>query len=149
MKKEQHCKECQQTFYPSKGGYYDKADNQYICRSCGDAVPMGDTIVPIFKKQSKGSIIAKSVFAVLCFGAIFTTESNETGAKIILICTGLLLIACTVIPFMKEHKRMAAYKEQQQAKREQQKAVYRKCAHCGASTTGDICSYCGSPMDQK
>lgn len=149
MKKVQYCKECRQEFDPSRGGYFDKADNTYICLSCGETVPIGDTVVPIFKKQSKKSIIIKLVFAALCIGASFNSGAEEVGSTVILICTGLILIACTVIPFIRDRKRMEAYKEKLRMKKDKEKSVYRKCAHCGASSTGDICSYCGSPLDQK
>lgn len=143
----QHCKECHRAFYPDKGGYFDKSDKQYICTSCGKTIPIGGTVVPLFRRQSTKALIIKLVCAVVCFAACFYAEPGEVGACAILIAAGLALIVYALLPIVKERKYLAEFQQMKADEKVLEDSTPWNCTHCGASTTGKVCSYCGSAKE--
>ena len=107
--------------------------------------------------QSIGALVAKAVTGAVFIAAMFA-EPTDTGTKIAGCAIGLGLISWALVPIVKEKldrraaakknaEREAKLREQLEAERLAAANRPRYCKHCGATTKGDACEYCGSPLD--
>ena len=107
--------------------------------------------------HSLGKMIAKIAFGLFCILAMFRGE--QEGATIAAgAVIGLAFIAWGIVPWLSTRRNQKLY-EERRAKKEQaeldrieaqKKAEAERpktCSHCGAATKGNVCEYCGSPLD--
>lgn len=150
------CRDCGKQFDASKGGYYLKSSGRYLCPKCGRAnnkeakeAQANERERKTGMRQSQGAMIAKIVIGVLFIVSAFTTGS--VGATLVGIVIGLGLIAWGFLPWYLAKKaaaaevaRLAAEKAAEEEKRLNAPKI---CPTCGAKTKGEVCEYCGAPLE--
>ena len=110
-------------------------------------------------RQSTGAMIAKIVFGTIFLISGVTTDwaaqaepgaSNPYGPMVVSLVVGLGLIAWGLIPWLRAKKKREELARQAQAAA--QAEAYRRanepklCPACGATTKGERCEYCGTPL---
>ena len=107
------------------------------------------------KKPSLGGMIAK-----LAFGAVFIVigiapdPEFEAGARGMAIIIGVALIAWGILKYFgwyRQHKQIMMELDREEKEiaslKEAVRNKPRKCPHCGGTTRGNVCDYCGSALD--
>ena len=112
------------------------------------------------KPRSKAGNVLRTVFGVLF--VLTAISSIKDGDDVWLTCLviGLGLLIWQFWPQLKalilrKKTREAMLKQQEEfqareAERRAQEAARKKiCSHCGATTSGFVCEYCGMPLEEK
>ena len=109
------------------------------------------------KKPRIGGMIAKvTVGAIFILVGVAPDPEFDAGGRGMGIILGLALIAWALLPYFsykkhykavmdeidREEKEIASIKEALRNKP-------RKCPHCGATTRGMVCEYCGSTLKDE
>ena len=107
-------------------------------------------------KQSIGKMIAKiTVGAIFVATACTMEEAMEVAVGLVM---GAGLIAWGLIPYIVMKKRQKEERQAQLAAQQQAEEIRRQaqemrsnqprfCEHCGATTKGTVCEYCGMPLE--
>ena len=106
------------------------------------------------KKPSIGAMIAKIAFGLIFIMiGIMPDDEFDMGARSMSIIIGLALIAWAIAKYVSWHKQrdliMHEIEREEQEINELKSALNnraRKCPHCGATSRGRVCEYCGSPL---
>lgn len=117
----------------------------------GEITPEQATIASA--NNSKAKLIWAIVLLVVGLVGLGNAANEERSyliVCIVLIAAGLLLLA---LWFFGRKKLAAAIKTERERRlrmKESREAAVKnapkRCPHCGASTKGEICEYCGSPL---
>lgn len=107
------------------------------------------------KKPKTGVIIAKVAAGLMfIYIGLAPDPEFEAGARGVSIIIGLAVIAWAMMPYFSWKKKRQAVLEEidrQEKELSELKAALRnrprKCPHCGGTTKGSICEYCGSSLD--
>ncbi len=111
----------------------------------------------IIKRPKTGIMIIKIAFGAMFIAiGIAPDPEFEAGARAISIIIGLALIAWAIVPYFsykRRHKEILEEIEREEEEirsiRAEMKNKPRKCPHCGATTRGVVCEYCGSALDDR
>lgn len=142
------CRECGRRFDANYGGYYNKTNQRYTCKRCGDklkkayrkenkAQQAAAREERTGMKQSIGAMIAKIAAGVLFIVTGFSSPDGgwTFGYFLTALVIGAALIAWGLLPYLKVTKAKTAEKE-----------TVKVCEACGATGTGTICEYCGKKL---
>ena len=149
------CMSCGKRFDASRGGYYFKSKQRYMCKKCGREhnreIKEEQADVREEKtgmRQTTGAMIAKIAVGLLFFFIGFTMDSF--GSAITGIVLGLALIAWGLLPWLmprlKAKKEAEAEAARLSAEAERLANAPKICPACGAHTKGQKCEYCGAPL---
>ena len=108
-------------------------------------------------RQSGGAMIAKIAFGALFVISGLTTDwrgddytADPIGSMLLSIVIGLALIAWGVVPWWKAKRQREEDAARAEAERKAAEArrlnAPKLCPACGATTRGECCEYCGTPL---
>ena len=153
------CNNCGREFDPTaERSVYDQASQSYICSRC---LARPGTQTKTKPRTTRGNAL-RIVFGVLFILSAITSAADGDGSGTWLTCLviGLGLLIWQFWPqlkalFMRKQLKEALLKQQQEydareAERLAREKARRKiCPHCGATTAGFTCEYCGMPLDHQ
>ncbi|MBP3758293.1 MAG: hypothetical protein J6I83_00435 [Firmicutes bacterium] len=109
------------------------------------------------KKPKTGATVAKVIFGLLFFDVALAPDPEfDAASRGVGIILGAALLIWAYVPYRlwKKHRQeVMAEIEREEKEIDSLKEALRKrpwkCPHCGASTIGDVCEYCGSPKEYR
>ena len=150
------CAGCGRVFSPkSERSFYDRADRCYACSQCVDRAGIK---AAVFKPRSKVGTGLRIVFGILFILAAFSGENNEADVTITCLVIGLALLLWQFWPQLwglvrqkQNHTAILKLREdfrvQEEERQAREAARPKLCPHCGATTTGFTCEYCGMSLE--
>ncbi len=151
------CAGCGRSFDPAgERNLYDRATRSYTCSIClaRSAVPAA----PV-KRRGKVGTVLRIAFGVLFLITAFSSLSDGDSVWLTCLIIGAALLLWQfwppIILLIRGKKARAAAQKQaeelrQRAEEERARELNRQwvCPHCGATTSGMVCEYCGMSRDQ-
>ena len=150
------CMSCGKRFDASRGGYYFKSKQRYMCKKCGrehnreikeEQADVREAQTGM--RQTTGAMIAKIAIGLICVISCIGGEM-EIAARLLGIVVGLALIAWGLLPWLlprlKAKKEAEAEAARLAAEAERLAGEPKICPACGARTKGESCEYCGTPL---
>ena len=112
------------------------------------------------KPRSKVGNVLRIVFGILFVLTAFSSIKDGDDVWLTCLVIGLGLLIWQFWPqlkalFLRKKTREAMLKQQEEfqareAERRAREAARKKiCSHCGATTSGFVCEYCGMPLEEK
>ncbi len=151
------CKVCGRRFDPTKErNLYDQGDHSYTCTFCLSGSPASG--LPARKPRGKTGTILRIVFGVMFILAAFgaTDEGDSTWITCLVIGAALLIWQFwpSITDLIRGKKNREAARKQAEAVLQRQEEARlrelnrkRECPHCGATTSGPVCEYCGMSLE--
>lgn len=150
------CVNCGKQFDANRGGYYNRSTKRYTCKACANAAKKRAAAVSSEKKaverqaatgtrQSKTAMIIK-----IAVGALFilcSPSMSGVAETLLALAVGAALIAWGLIPYFRGKKELKRREEEKAAADRYVANLPRTCPRCGANTKGDVCEFCGSPLN--
>ncbi len=148
------CVQCGRQFDANRGGYYNSSTRRYTCKDCGrrmtsqpsaarPAAPQPVTakslLSPMIGKIAIGAIIAIVGIIFLFMGGWFFTIFMLPGAAV--------FVLWGVLPYVKQKKKEGEMKAAILKAQEEIRNRQKTCPKCGATTKGQVCEFCGSPLE--
>lgn len=148
----------------------DQKTHTYTCNNClGHAAaprsksaftPSVSPAAPVSKPRSKTGTTLRIVFGVMFIISAFSSISDGDGVWFTCLCIGLALLIWQFWPqikalFLRKKTRAALLKQQEEYQARETERLAREaakkklCPHCGATSTGFTCEYCGMPLEEK
>ena len=141
------CEECGRRFTPGSIIYhYDRKSRRYTCNSCYRRLYGKQTHI---LGQKAWAFALKVFFGLMFVLVAFSPDKAKEdwlSTSILGIVIGLGLFAWAAIPVIKEKQYRREQEEYSEALRRKIENQTTVCSHCGATTKGDVCEYCGSPL---
>ena len=152
------CAGCGRRFSPNaERSFYDRAGQCYACSQCLDRAGIR---AAGSKPRTKVGTWLRVGFAALSIFTAFSSIEDGDGVWFTCLLIGLALLLWQFWPQLRgllrqkrNHAAMLKLREgfqaQQAEDRAKEAAKPKLCPHCGATTTGFTCEYCGMPVEVK
>ena len=151
------CSVCGREFDPTKErNLYDQGRHSYTCTFClsGSAA----SGLPVRKPRSRTGTILRIVFGSLFVLAAFSAIDDGDSTWVTCLLIGAALFLWQFWPgiaglFQKRRVQEANRRQAEVVRQREEEARARElsrkweCPHCGASTSGRACEYCGMPRE--
>ncbi len=151
------CKVCGRQFDPTKErNLYDQSDHSYTCTFCLSGTPASG--LPARKPRGKTGTVLRIVFGLLFIMTGFNSMKDGDDIWISMLVVGAILLIWqfwpNIIGLIRGKKNREAARKQAEAVRQRQEEARlrelnrkRECPHCGATTSGPVCEYCGMSLE--
>ncbi len=151
------CSVCGRLFDPTKErNLYDQGNHSYTCTFCLSGSPASG--LPQRKPRSKTGTVLRLVFGIMFLLAAFGAIDDGDGTWVTCLVIGAALLLWQFWPKIadlirgkrnRENARKQAEAVRLRAEEDLARELSRKwvCTHCGATTSGAACEYCGMPKD--
>ena len=146
------CGSCDRVFSPkAEQNLYDRTSRCYICSQCLSRTNIKS---PTFKPRGKTGTGLRIGFGILFVLSAFSSIGDGDGTWLTCLVIGLALLAWQFWPQLwglvrqkQNHAEVLQLLEDRNTREAQRMAqeLSRKwvCSHCGATTAGRVCEYCG------
>lgn len=150
------CNNCGREFDPTcERSVYDQPSQSYICSRCL-VRPEAQTRK---KPRSKAGNALRIIFGILFILTAFNSIGDGDGTWLTCLVIGAALLLWQFWPRLKDlllrrQTRAAMEKQREElAAREaearaRELARKKECPHCGATSSGKVCEYCGMPLEE-
>ena len=157
------CGCCGRVFQPkAERCIYDRTGRCYACSQCLDRANIKTAV---FKPRGKTGTILRIVFGALFILASFSSIGDGDGTWFTCLIIGLGLLLWQFWPQVsgllrqkRNHAEVLRLREEFQAREAEKKAREAEkrareaerpklCSHCGATSKGFTCEYCGMPLE--
>lgn len=149
--------------------YYDAASGCSYCENCKDKVGTAPArsgakfqpqpqVQPQYRQPKKRRIVGSVLrigFAILFIACGIDSIGEDSSLVLIFLLGAAALLLWQFWPNVRQakdakYRRELAAKQQEEARLAREAAAARKrvCPHCGASSAGTVCEYCGMAMDK-
>ena len=138
------CKKCGRQFDASFGAKYDSKSRRYICPRCYNQK------TTLWFGQKPWAFILKAFGCFMFVLTAFSPDKTKDGwfsTSVIAMVIALAFLAWLMIPALKLKKKQADAEEYAEQIRKDIENTVSVCPHCGATTKGSVCEYCGSPLE--
>lgn len=148
------CVMCGRQFDANRGGYYNSRTHRYTCKTCGvgpvaqPAAARSSVPNPVTAKSLLSPMIGKCIIAgLILFGGLVFLAYGGWFFTLLALAGAVALALTGIIPYVKRKKLEDRMKAEILAAQEEKRNRQKTCPKCGATTKGQVCEFCGSPLE--